>query len=284
MTPPTHPRATHRCPDFTCLGGHNWREWTLLAHSFVLQPFNCPSFVLVCFVCIFWPCITLKWPCIIFWTVSIWGRNPSWQVQQKLQFNGCISNCLKAGFEVLRHHFQHFWDHNTAEDVQACVIYVCLQLYCCLDLNRGSDSISVCPILGWYKTPKGASEVGNLLVEKFASAETNLTPLWVSGTCWGWQQPPRWALLGRGATGRADPARPPQSLFTVINQSKRPHSRQSKVWRGRRTQGELYLFREWIPLWRRGLATAGGEIACRVLPAPAPLRGAHRLRKACLLL
>lgn len=168
MTPP-HPRATHHCPDFTWRSGNNCRGWTLLAHSFVLQPFNCPSFVLACFVCIFQPCITLKWPCIIFWTVSIWGRNPSWQVQQKLQFNGCISNSLKAGFEVLRHKFQNFWNHNTAEEVQACVIYVCLQLYCCLDIKRGSDSIPVSSILWWCKPPKEASEMGNLLVEKFAT-------------------------------------------------------------------------------------------------------------------
>lgn len=269
--PPPHPRATHHCPDFMWLRGHNWRGWTLLAHSFVLQPFNCPSFVLVCFVCIFWPCISLKWPCIIFWTVSIWGRNPSWQVQQKLQFNGCISNSLKAGFEVLRHQFQRFWNHNTAEDVQACVIYVCLQLYCCLDINRGSDSIPVSPVLRWYKPPKEASEVGNLLVEKFSPTETARKP----AVC---EWDPEVGAAGQGSCGTGWPSTAP----TASVLSHKP--KQERSLEGEEDAVGALSLSGVNPMRRRGRGNTGGDIACRVLPTPAPLHGAHRRIKACLLL
>lgn len=152
-------------------------------------------FGLFWFVGIFWPCITLKWPCIIFWTVSIWGRSPSWQVQQRLQFNRCVSNSLKLGFEALRHQFQHYQDHSAAAYVQACVIYVCLQFYCwfmcCLPLNRGSDSTPVGAISWWYKPPKGTPQVGRLLVEEFAPTKPNRNPSVAEGNLLGMAAAPR---------------------------------------------------------------------------------------------
>lgn len=81
------------------------------------------------------------------------------------------------------------WGSRHTQDVQACVIGVCLQIYCwfmsCLDINTASDTIPVSAILWWCKHPKGTSEVGNLLLEEFATTRTNCNPSVAEGDLLG---------------------------------------------------------------------------------------------------
>lgn len=178
-----------------------------------------------------------------------------------------------------------------SEDVQACVIYACLRFYCwfmCfLDTNMGSDAIPVSATLWWDKHPKETSEVGNTLVEEFAPTETSRNPSAdEGGTSWGWQQPPMLVLAGQRSYRTCWPSTSPT---VSVNGHKLKQTLAlapvESLEGGGGSRWELYLFRECIPLWcRGGLGNAGGEVGCRVLPAPAPLHVARRLMKACLLL
>lgn len=85
------------------------------------------------------------------------------------------------------------------EDVQARAIGVCLQIYCwfmsCLGINTASDTIPVSAILWWCNHPKRTSEVGNLLLEEFAT--TNCNPSVAEGDLLGMAAAPDVVSAGR---------------------------------------------------------------------------------------